>query len=200
VNGQSMTSPAGNDDTVELMLTPEQMLDLAQAAESTAPQSSVPAAGIDAPVAPRFPATSTTSRDTPAVIGPPRWHQRPIAKMGANTLLFVGFVWWSGWELAAQPGAHPQAAVAAAARPIAVLHETAPVAVPPPPPVQIINPFDKTEVFQFPAGTSEDESRDKVAQILMQRARERQSHWEHLRQEFRLRTANVMPIRKGPGS
>jgi hypothetical protein len=49
---------------------------------------------------------------------------------------------------------------------------------PPPPalqtePVTFANPFDATEVFQFPSGTSETEARQSVAELLMQRARER---------------------------
>lgn len=41
-------------------------------------------------------------------------------------------------------------------------------------PVLFANPFDAREVFEFPAGTSEDEARDAVAEILMERAMERQ--------------------------
>lgn len=41
------------------------------------------------------------------------------------------------------------------------------------PPVRVRNPFDKTEVFEFPAGTSKAAARDAVAETLMQRARER---------------------------
>ena len=41
------------------------------------------------------------------------------------------------------------------------------------PPVRFANPFDKTEVFEFPAGTTRVEARDAVAEILRQRALER---------------------------
>ncbi len=41
------------------------------------------------------------------------------------------------------------------------------------PPVRFKNPFDKTEVFEFPAGTTRAEARDAVAEILRQRAQER---------------------------
>jgi hypothetical protein len=51
---------------------------------------------------------------------------------------------------------------------------------PPPPtaqlpqdPVRFVNPFDGGEVFVFPAGTSESEARDAVAEFLLERARER---------------------------
>ena len=40
-------------------------------------------------------------------------------------------------------------------------------------PVTFTNPFDATEVFQFPSGTSETEARQSVAELLMQRAHDR---------------------------
>jgi hypothetical protein len=51
-----------------------------------------------------------------------------------------------------------------------------PVATPPAPegtPVLFKNPFDATEVFEFPSGTSQAEARDAVAALLLERARER---------------------------
>lgn len=45
-------------------------------------------------------------------------------------------------------------------------------------PVRVQNPFDKSEVFEFPAGTSEQDARDKVADLLMQRAVERQALYD----------------------
>jgi hypothetical protein len=44
----------------------------------------------------------------------------------------------------------------------------------PPEPVQFVNPFDRREVFEFPAGTSKAEARDAVAELLYERAQERQ--------------------------
>jgi hypothetical protein len=45
-------------------------------------------------------------------------------------------------------------------------------------PVRFANPFDAKEVFEFPAGTSEAEARDQVAEILMERAMERQRKFD----------------------
>lgn len=42
------------------------------------------------------------------------------------------------------------------------------------PPVLFMNPFDKSEVFEFPPGTSEAEARAGVADLLIKRAMERQ--------------------------
>jgi hypothetical protein len=192
-----MTLPAGNDDTIELMLTPEQMLGLSKAAEAAAMEP-------PAPAAPLCPVTVVAPTPILGVEGLPhalRWHQTPLAKMAANTLMFVAFVWWSVSQLAGQPQARPPVAVAAVG-PLAVVHHAPPIAAPEPPPVQVVNPFDKTEIFQFPAGTSNDESREKVAQLLLQRARERQSHWIRAKSENSLRTASLAPIRKssGPGT
>lgn len=40
-------------------------------------------------------------------------------------------------------------------------------------PTKFTNPFDASETFEFPAGTSEEDARDSVAEILFERARER---------------------------
>jgi hypothetical protein len=45
--------------------------------------------------------------------------------------------------------------------------------IPRPETVRFKNPFDSSEVFEFQAGTSEADARQAVAEILMQRARER---------------------------
>jgi hypothetical protein len=42
-------------------------------------------------------------------------------------------------------------------------------------PVRFQNPFDATEVFEFPSGTTETEARDAVAELLLKRALERQN-------------------------
>jgi hypothetical protein len=42
------------------------------------------------------------------------------------------------------------------------------------PPVKFANPFDRSEVFEFPPGTSRSAARDAVAEILLQRAAERE--------------------------
>jgi hypothetical protein len=45
-------------------------------------------------------------------------------------------------------------------------------------PVRFTNPFDAKEVFEFAPGTSEAEARDAVAEILMERAMERQRKYD----------------------
>ena len=85
----------------------------------------------------------------------------------------------------------------------AVLHQSAPdfdtgalvVTLPPPPPlavelvnlappqpeVVIANPFDPSEKFTFPPGTSKAEARDQMATLLLQRAIERKAHVQRSR-------------------
>lgn len=47
-------------------------------------------------------------------------------------------------------------------------------------PVLVKNPFDASEVFQFPSGTSETEAHMAVASLLLQRARDRQHLWARM--------------------
>jgi hypothetical protein len=39
--------------------------------------------------------------------------------------------------------------------------------------VKLANPFDRTEIFEFPAGTSAEEAQERVAETLLQRAQAR---------------------------
>ncbi len=196
MNGRNMISPTLGDDTIELELTPEQMLGLSQAAEAAHLVVSAPIA-IDAvvergPLLPTLPARQPLLEDGSRPAGRSRhWHQTPIANMAASTIVFVAFAWWSGSRLAGQPQPQPRPHVAAAVMPTIVMPRPASVTEPPKPTVQVINPFDRKEVFEFPAGTSDAESREKVAQILLQRARERQGQWERIKPKAGLRTASI---------
>jgi hypothetical protein len=51
--------------------------------------------------------------------------------------------------------------------------EAEPEVPPPPEPTRFVNPFDKTEVFELPPGLTHEEAREIVAEILLERARER---------------------------
>jgi hypothetical protein len=48
-------------------------------------------------------------------------------------------------------------------------------------PMRFANPFDTSEVFEFPAGTTEDDARASVAEILFERARERGAQTSSIR-------------------
>jgi hypothetical protein len=51
-----------------------------------------------------------------------------------------------------------------------------PAELAPPEPVVLVNPFDATERFTFPPGTSKADARDQMATLLLQRAMERRAH------------------------
>jgi hypothetical protein len=51
-----------------------------------------------------------------------------------------------------------------------------PAELAPPEPVVLVNPFDATETFTFPPGTSKADARDQMATLLLQRAMERRAH------------------------
>ena len=65
-----------------------------------------------------------------------------------------------------------QPVVAQAARPLSPPPPAVPAAVPDGP-VLYKNPFDRSEVFEFPPGTTQDEARDAVARLLLERAQGR---------------------------
>jgi hypothetical protein len=64
-----------------------------------------------------------------------------------------------------------------AVAPLSVPPPSAPSAeLPPPEPVVLVNPFDATEKFTFPPGTSKADARDQMATLLLQRAMDRRAH------------------------
>jgi hypothetical protein len=158
------------DDTVEFELTPDQLLELSQAAE--APESVAP--------------TPVSALAGAGLTSPKFSWSKPLLVAGA-IVAYAAFAWWSASQFAIRP----QPPAMAVARPTVVAPRPALITSPSKPAVQLINPFDATEVFEFPAGTSRAEGREKVAQILLQRARERQSQWERTKPTVNVRTASL---------
>ncbi len=68
--------------------------------------------------------------------------------------------------------------------------------VAPPEPVVLVNPFDATEKFTFPPGTSKADARDQMAALLLERAVERGAH----RPRARKLAAEPRPRSTGHGS
>jgi hypothetical protein len=98
---------------------------------------------------------------------------------------------------------NPEQLVQAQAAVSAVDHAYTPTTAVPAPPapvrdepvqVEVANPFDKSEVFQFPAGTSETEAHLAVAKLLMQRAHDREQLWAHSDHRLRRRTNHIQPV------
>jgi hypothetical protein len=68
----------------------------------------------------------------------------------------------------------PVIATVAVASPRPLAAERPPAAaLPAPPTVKLVNPFDPSETFEFPPGTSAAEARDSAAAFLLERARQR---------------------------
>jgi hypothetical protein len=188
VNAQSPISPVAGDDTIDLELTPEQLLDLSQAMEAAVPCAPAPISTVAEAdrVSPAFPAPQLFFK----VRGSShlrRWHRTPIVKVAATIIAYAAFAWWS----ASHFGEQPQQATMAAIRPTVVGTRPVLMRSPAKPALRFVNPFDATEVFEFPAGTSHAERREKVAQILLQRARERQIQWVRINPVISLRTASL---------
>ncbi len=148
-----------SEDTVDLELTAAQQLELSQAAGALA----------------RVPAM------VPLKLGHDSFVCRRSERIDfVCTLTFVALVLGVsaaiGWRvLVGQP---PAPAVALA---VPVAPAPAADAQPQGPVVQVINPFDATEVFEFQAGTTESEARNTVAELLLERARERRRQGLDLR-------------------
>jgi hypothetical protein len=90
-----------------------------------------------------------------------------------RVLLHVGL--FVGIAYARQIGEEPvQAARKVDPKPALVGEERAPAALSTgSEPMRIRNPFDRTESFEFPPGTSEAEAREAVTKVLMERAHDR---------------------------
>jgi hypothetical protein len=134
------------DDTVEIALTAEDTLALSQAAEERQP---VAILGKSMSAARTYLRQQYLRRD-----------RRPLVLPASLLGMAIGV-----------------ALGVAADRIYTVRTETPPGATAPAesrePPVRFRNPFDASEVFEFPPGTSDDSARESVAAMLLQRARDR---------------------------
>ena len=169
-------SDTSSEDTIELELSAQQALSLARA-DATMPP---PVATVKRSLLPTLPLPEDRRGGWSAV----------IFSIAATSILSGGIVY-----LATTP-----------AEPLRVSGNTvvrsAAAAETPLPPsvdsmrVKFINPFDGTEVFEFPSNTSETEARQAVAHILLQRAHERQKTAKITRQRRKAAAAEqVVPVR-----
>src|SRR5580700_8292280 len=140
-----------SDDTIELALTGEEDLALSRAAEAAR-------------------ATARADESGP-VSSVPEYHCdfRPTRRIDfvCNVLFAVavpGIAVAVLWPAPAVASATPPAKAAPAGP-----------AEPHGAPVRIKNAFDATEVFEFPPGTTEAESREAVAELLLSRASDRRA-------------------------
>jgi hypothetical protein len=158
LTSQSTHPPEDDEDTIELELTAEEMLRLSQAAN----EAHVFAPDF-APVAP-LPAKA------PLRAGKRHYRLWPVTLAAALVGIATAIAW------------HPRPPHRAVQRipPPPIARSTPPAvpqpavpAEPPKPPVRVRNPFDAQEVFEFPPGITRAEARQRVADLLRERAIER---------------------------
>jgi hypothetical protein len=178
VNNLTQSSPA-SDDTVEFQLSEDELHRLSQAAEAAQPPT------IDKLPAVLAPNPAARLRGVVQQPSRPRPRKTILGWAGAAAVYaaFMAFAWWGVAAIPVQQT--PQ--VTGTKVPITTLHRIATPVRSPQATVQVRNPFDATEVFEFPAGTSAAESRKKVAELLLQRARERHAQWAHIKPKANLR-------------
>jgi hypothetical protein len=187
VNNHSAAPHIINDDTIELQLTPEELLGLSQAAKAAElPQSDPGPVDVELRSPPKGRpdlGASTFLGGSPTCLG-------GMACSVVGFLVFSVFVWWSVDHVFGQP---PPTAIAVTSRGAEIIRP----ALPGPPAnsqqgtVRVRNLFDAAEVFEFPPGTGMAEGREKVAALLLQRARERRAQWTGARPVENLHAANL---------
>jgi len=165
-DGSAGLAGEADEDTIELELSREQMLALSRSVKEEQAAASQVSTPVSTPAGPASANEKVNVRDG-ARTG--RW---PLAR-GAGALGIAAAV------IALGSAAHR---AADAPPPVTIKAPTsaAPAAPEPAdsqsPPVRFKNPFDASEVFEFPPGTSEADVRQSVADLLLQRARDRHSH------------------------
>jgi hypothetical protein len=169
-DGSAGCTDEAAEDTIELELSPEQLLTLSRSVkEEQATASQVKSTPISTPAEPASPNKNVNVRHG-ARTG--RW---PLARVASALGIAAAVV-------ALASAAYRAAEQSSSLPAVTIKAPTAAAPAAPEPadsqssPVQFRNPFDAAEIFEFPPGTSEVEARQSVAELLLQRARDRQSH------------------------
>jgi len=168
-----MRSGDETGSTIEFELKPDELLG---ASRLHAPDSAGAGRASSLPTAAAVPNEASRARPVR------RW--AAVLAIGVAGGAFLCAI--SGRQLSGPVAKRPQNASHALAR------ETAALEVPRTPsskplPLWFANPFDATEVFEFPPGTSREYAREAVAEILLNRARDR-----HARHAQRSRIRRVV--------
>jgi hypothetical protein len=152
------------EDTIELELSPQDLL-----LSRPAGEENVPAPLVEALLTCAEPAMTEVGS---IARGTPRMDTWPLARVAGVLGIAVAV-------MALGSAAHR--AVVGRSVTTAAINLSGPAAATVPQPaesispiVRITNPFDASEVFEFSSGTSEAEARQAVAKVLLQRARDRQ--------------------------
>jgi hypothetical protein len=152
----AQSAPRSSDETLEIELTAEEQLWLSRAGNAAA--------------------EGTSCADNPASHSP-----RPVgdnslwmrtARVDAICTVTFAVVVLCIVAASLQHAAVPRAGTLAAT-PGAPVPPLSAASEPQRPPVQVKNPFDRSELFELPADTTEDQAREAVAELLLERARSR---------------------------
>jgi hypothetical protein len=154
------------DDTIELHCTPAQLQELARAAEEREKEERTE-------IVPALPPVRPAGR--PVRLGRERRRSSWTTVGAAAALSAVS----SGVTYLATTWAQGNRSEPRLSQ-VLLAPVPAPATSPAQEPVRFVNPFDSKEVFLFPAGTSQVEARDAVAEFLLERARERAAEAESL--------------------
>jgi hypothetical protein len=149
------------EGVLELELTAEEVRAIAQ------PREARPLVAVR-PV-PSAPAREAAS-PAPKSGSPPRLANIGVT-VGATVVVLAGVA--SFYSSGGSGPVTTTAAVASFAPEPVQVAQPAPVVVREPSPVRFANPFDPSEVFEFPAGTTRAAAREKVAELLIRRAQDR---------------------------
>jgi hypothetical protein len=171
------------DDTIELELSESAMQALSQAAAVEQPSPSLTPAAIEQHAPTLEQDVRTPKRDARASERESIFQARAPQKSRLRVAVVLGIVaavsvLLGGVAYMTTTRVPPPIQVAANSVSLPVASEAPAPASPPPArdvPVRFKNPFDRTEVFEFPPGTSKSEARAAVAELLSKRAQERQS-------------------------
>jgi hypothetical protein len=165
-----------DEDTLEMVLTPADMHLLARAAEeqqrAATVADSTPQATTTDSTLPSMPSQTTRTHNSASLA------RGALAGVAAGLVIVVAIASLSTARLTTVPKSSPPpqtpklvADAAPAAAP--ATPEPSQPAVAAAQPLRFKNPFDKSEVFEFPAGTTLEEARASVADVLRQRAQDR---------------------------
>jgi|HubBroStandDraft_1064217.scaffolds.fasta_scaffold25637_1 hypothetical protein len=171
--GPTLESPnVPFDETVELPVTAEQLLELEHAMETAQPP--MPFDGSDR--------NNSSPGVTETVPEPPSAFVNAVIRRSAridrlcNLTLTVAAVGIAaavaGRALDRLPTAPVRTSLAAV---VAAPAPAMPAELQAAQMVRVTNPFDATEVFEFPAATTKTDAREAVAELLLQRARDRRA-------------------------
>lgn len=156
----------------EVELSAQDLLDMSPPAAMPA----IPAAAV--PVSSVVVARSQAESRKPASSGPVRAHttqSRRLLRHATRIAWACGFVVIVASAVALTDPFSPPDRPHRIAMQSSVPQKPQPVVENEAAPTLVTNPFDETEVFELPPGTSETEARDYVANLLLQRAAERQA-------------------------